>query len=285
MRGAHVLGLTAAAMICFAANSVLCRLALADPLIDPASFTAVRLVSGAGVLAALAASRGGAAVRALAQAGDWRSALALFIYAAAFSFAYLSLDASVGALILFSVVQATMIGFGLARGERFTWMQTLGALAAGAGLVYLLSPGLTAPPLVGAALMALAGAAWGVYSLFGRDARRHDATAVTAGNFLRAAPMGLALLPFAPALDLSLPGISLAVASGALASGGGYVLWYAALKNLKATEAGVVQLTGPVLAALGGVLFIGETLTWRFAVAAAAILGGVMLVLTARKPG
>jgi drug/metabolite transporter (DMT)-like permease len=284
MRGVHVIGLTALTMICFAANSVLCRLALADPLIDPASFTAIRLVSGAIVLGALVTLRAGGPTRNL-TAGDWKSAFALFTYAAAFSYAYVSLDASVGALILFGVVQATMIGYGLVRGERLGLVQTLGALLAAGGLFYLMLPGLSAPPLAGAALMALAGAAWGVYSLLGRTAKRQtfDTTSVTAGNFIRAAPMGLLLLPLAPQLDLSASGVALAIASGALASGGGYAIWYAALKGLNASEAAIVQLTVPVIAAAGGVLFIQEALTLRFFLAAAAILGGVAVVLTARN--
>lgn len=280
MAGARIAGLTTLAMICFAANSVLCRLALADPVIDPASFTAVRLLSGAAVLAAIVAVRDRSA-RNLG-AGDWKSAFALFAYAAAFSFAYVTLDASAGALILFGVVQATMIGVGLARGERLSPMQTLGAFMAAGGLAYLLLPGLSAPPLAGAALMALAGAAWGAYSLFGRGAGA-DSTSVTAGNFVRAAPMGLLLLPLAPYLELSATGVALAVASGALASGGGYAIWYAALKGLNASEAAIVQLTVPVIAALGGVIFIAETLTLRFVLAAALILGGVAIVLGMRK--
>jgi drug/metabolite transporter (DMT)-like permease len=280
MAGARIAILTTAAMICFAANSVLCRLALAEPLIDPASFTAVRLASGAVALAAIVAFRDRSVGRL--AAGDWKSAFALFAYAAAFSFAYVTLDASAGALILFGVVQATMIGVGVARGERLSPVQTLGAFMAAGGLVYLLLPGLSAPPLAGAALMALAGAAWGAYSLFGRGARA-DSTAVTAGNFLRAAPMSLLLLPLAPHLDLSTEGLALAIVSGALASGGGYVIWYAALKGLNASEAAIVQLTVPVIAALGGVVFIQETLSLRFALAAVLILGGVAIVLSLRK--
>lgn len=285
MAGGGALGLTALAMICFAANSVLCRMALADPQIDPASFTAIRLASGAVALAALVFLRERRSARALAG-GDWASAFALFLYAAAFSFAYVTLDASAGALILFGTVQATMIGASLMSGERLTLAQTAGALAAGGGLVYLLSPGLAAPPLAGALLMGVAGAAWGAYSLLGRDPARHGGgpTLATTGNFIRAAPMGLLLLaPFAANLRAEWEGVALAIASGALASGGGYVLWYAALKGLKGGEAAIVQLVVPVLAALGGVVFIGEVLTPRFAVAATAVLGGVAVVLTARR--
>lgn len=272
-------------MCAFAANSVLCRLALAHPVIDPASFTAIRLVAGAVMLAIIVAVRSGG-VAVLAKAGDWRSAFALFTYAAAFSFAYVTLDAKTGALILFGVVQATMIGVGLIRGEHLTGVQTIGALAAAAGLIYLLSPGLHAPPVMGAGLMAAAGAAWGAYSLFGRSAKsqQHEPTFVTAGNFLRAAPLALLLLaPFAGALHAETSGILLAIASGALTSGVGYVIWYAALKGLNASEAAIVQLTVPVIAAAGGMLFIHEALTLRFAIAAAAILGGVAIVLRAKR--
>jgi drug/metabolite transporter (DMT)-like permease len=278
--------LTAIAMCAFAANSVLCRMALATPVIDPVSFTAIRLSSGALALVALMALRGGDALKRVATAGEWRSAAALFVYAIAFSLAYLALSASVGALILFGCVQATMIGVGILRGERLTLAQTAGAVIAAAGLVYLLAPGLSAPPLQGAALMALAGAAWGAYSLFGRSARAKafDPGLVTAGNFLRAAPMALAPLSFV-GHALSTEGVVLAVISGAVTSGGGYVIWYAALKGLKASEAAIVQLTVPVLAALGGLALVHEPLTLRFALAAAAILGGVALVLLSARHG
>lgn len=269
-------------MCAFAANSVLCRLALSTPTIDAASFTAIRLVSGAIALAVLAMARGGGQFN---SAGDWRSAFALFVYAAAFSFAYITLHASTGALILFGLVQATMISVGFVRGERLTPLQTLGAIIAAAGLVYLLLPGLSAPPLAGAALMALAGAAWGAYSLFGRAAKGVDPALATTGNFLRAAPMGLALLvPFLSQLQLSTEGVLLAVASGAITSGMGYVIWYAALKGLSASEAAIAQLTVPVLAALGGLLLVHEPLTLRFVLAAAVILGGVAVVLRVAPP-
>lgn len=279
-----VIALTAFAMLCFAANSLLCRLALHDPSIDPASFTAIRLLSGAATLAVLAAVRQRDAVRNLTGAGTWSGAAALFIYAAAFSFAYVSLGASVGALVLFGCVQTTMIAVGLARGERMAPVQVAGALLAIAGLVYLLSPGLSAPPLTGASLMGAAGIAWGIYSLIGRSARNkdRDPTLVTAGNFLRAAPMALLLLPLNP-LSISTHGALLAIASGAIASGIGYAIWYAALKSLRASEAAIVQLTVPVIAAAGGALLLSEPLTLRLAIASVTILGGVAVVLTARR--
>jgi drug/metabolite transporter (DMT)-like permease len=275
--------LTAAAMICFAANSILCRMALARDEIDPASFTILRLLAGVAALAVLAGARRSGN---LLRAGSWAAALALFAYAAAFSFAYVTLGASVGALILFGAVQATMIGVGLARGERLSWPQALAALVAAGGLVYLLLPGVTAPPALGAGLMATAGVAWGVYSLLGRRSSGQgiDPTLATAGNFLRAAPMCLALAPLAIHGHASAAGAGLAAASGALASGGGYAIWYAALKGLNASEAGVVQLTVPAIAALGGVLLLGEALSARFLIAAAMIVGGVAAVLTLRRP-
>ena len=275
--------LTALAMVAFAANSLLCRLALVDPTIDPASFTAIRLVSGAITLALLVALRG--SVRNLAVAGSWRSAAALFGYAIAFSFAYVTLGASTGALILFGAVQITMISVGLLRGERLGALQWAGGLVAIGGLAYLLAPGLHAPSPIGAALMAGAGVAWGLYSLLGRSAHSQsfEPTTTTAGNFMRAAPMALLALPFAPQLDLSWHGVALAIASGAIASGLGYAVWYAALKGLRASEAAIVQLTVPVIAAAGAILLLSEALTLRFVLASAAILGGVALVLSAQR--
>jgi drug/metabolite transporter (DMT)-like permease len=281
--GGSTLLLTASAMVAFAANSLLCRLALVDPTIDPASFTAVRLLSGAITLALLVALRGGGAN--LIAAGSWRSGAALFGYAIAFSFAYVTLGASTGALILFGTVQMTMIGVGLVRGERLGALQWLGLLVAVGGLAYLLAPGLHAPAPLGAALMAGAGVAWGVYSLLGRSAhsQRFEPTTTTAGNFLRAAPMALLVIPFMPAITLSAHGVTLAIASGAIASGLGYAVWYTALKGLRASEAAIVQLTVPVIAAAGAIMFLSEALTFRFALASAAILGGVALVLSARR--
>jgi drug/metabolite transporter (DMT)-like permease len=274
------LALTALAMIAFAANSILCRMALTTPSIDAASFTAVRIVSGAIALAVIVMARGGAAK--IYAAGTWRGAAALVGYAIAFSFAYLALGASTGALILFGSVQITMIGVGLARGERLAPLQALGAAAAVAGLVYLLSPGLRAPPLMSALLMAIAGVAWGIYSLIGR-VQGLDPTLVTAGNFLRGAPLALLPLPFMPMLELSAPGVTLAIISGALTSGVGYAIWYTALKGLKASEAAIVQLTVPAIAAACAVVFLSEPLSFRFLIASVAILGGVALVLTTRR--
>ncbi|HET6719260.1 MAG TPA: DMT family transporter [Rhodocyclaceae bacterium] len=273
------LALTLLAMIAFAGNSLLCRLALKDTGIDAASFTAIRLLSGAIVLWLIVRLRH----RTVHGAGNWPSAVALFVYAAGFSYAYLSLPASTGALLLFGAVQATMIGYGLWRGERLRRRQTIGVGAALAGLVGLLLPGLSAPPVVGASLMLAAGVAWGVYSLRGKGGG--DATAVTAGNFLRSAPLALVLGVLAlPALSLDRAGVIYAIASGALASGVGYAIWYTALRGLNATSAASVQLSVPVLAAIGGLIFLGEVITPRLLWCSLAILGGIGLVIFDRRP-
>ena len=267
------------ALLAFAGNSLLCRLALKHTGIDPASFTSVRILSGALTLWLITRS----SRRNVSGAGNWPSALALFVYAAAFSYAYVSLPAATGALLLFGAVQATMIGYGLWLGERLLVRQWLGLLCAFAGLAGLMLPGLSAPPALGAALMLGAGVAWGVYSLRGKAAG--DPTRVTSGNFLRAAPMAalLSLLTVRwSAVDLA--GLGYALASGALASGVGYAIWYSALRGLKATSAATLQLSVPVLAALGGIVFLGEAVTERLLLASAAILGGIALVM-ARRAG
>ncbi|MES2958335.1 MAG: DMT family transporter [Pseudomonadota bacterium] len=276
---ARTLLLTAVAMLAFAANSLLCRVALQQTNIDPASFGSVRLVSGALVLAAIVRLPSGP--RAVART-DWLASTMLWLYVACFSFAYLSLAAGTGALILFGAVQITMFSAGLRAGERFTPAAWAGLVLALAGLLYLVSPGIAAPAPLGAALMAVAGIAWGVYSLRGRGAG--DPVAATAGNFLRAAPMALALsLVFASRFQVSSAGVAWAIASGALTSGLGYVVWYAALPGLSALRAATVQLSVPPLAAVGGVLLLSEALSMRLLLASAAILGGVALVLFSRS--
>jgi drug/metabolite transporter (DMT)-like permease len=275
----RILVLTALAMTAFAGNSLLCRLALKDTAIDAASFTTVRLLSGALMLWLVVRLRGGGA---RAGAGNWLSALALFAYAAGFSFAYITLPAATGALLLFGAVQATMIGHGLWRGERLRRAQSVGLVLALGGLVGLLLPGLSAPPLFGASMMLGAGVAWGVYSLRGRVAG--DATRVTAGNFLRAVPIAAALsVLMAGSMSLDRTGLAYAVASGALASGLGYAIWYTALPALKATKAATVQLSVPVLATLGGVAFLGEAVSLRLVAASIAILGGIALVILEKR--
>ena len=272
------MALTCLAMLAFAGNSLLCRLALKHTSLDASSFTALRLVSGALVLWLIVRVRHGQAV----SGGNWWSALALFAYAAGFSFAYIHLPAATGALLLFGAVQATMIAYGLARGERFRRPQLVGLLMALGGLVGLLLPGLSAPPLLGSVLMLGAGVAWGIYSLRGKGTG--DATLVTAGNFMRAAPLTVMMsLLLWSHTTLDTAGMVYAVASGALASGLGYTVWYTVLPALKATHAATVQLSVPVLATLGGVLFLGESITLRLVLASAAILGGIALVILEKR--
>ncbi|KKO43978.1 membrane protein [Arsukibacterium ikkense] len=271
----RVVTLTLMALIAFAGNSLLCRAALAHTEIDAASFTSIRLVSGALVLWALVVLRNSRGVRC---DGNWLSALALFIYAAGFSFAYIQLNTGVGALILFGAVQASMIAYGLWRGERFSGIQWLGLLLACAGLVGLLLPGLAAPPLSAAMLMLVAGVAWGVYSLRGKGAA--DPLQVTAGNFWRTVPMALLLsLLLLNQASFDRAGVWFALLSGALTSGVGYAIWYSALPLLKSATAATVQLSVPLLAALVGVLLLQEPVTLRLLLAGLAIVGGIALVV------
>ena len=317
--------LTLIAMLAFAANSLLCRMALGEQQIDAASFTAVRVLSGALTLTlfmlphwrrggrrselkmSLASllppsAQGGCARRHATSArplwcrslrsthptgvggspvAPWRTALMLFAYMIFFSFAYLSLSAGTGALLLFGAVQLTMILAAWRAGERFTPGSWLGLLLAVAGLVYLVSPGITAPDPIGAVFMLIAGLAWGLYSLLGRHAR--NPLEATAHNFLLAAPLAIATsVIFIGDFHISARGLGLAVASGAVASGLGYVVWYAALRGLTSTRAATVQLSVPVIAAIGGVLLLSEPVTLRLVLASAATLGGIALVLLQR---
>lgn len=278
MSYARIIVLTSLAMIAFAGNSLLCRLALNQTNIDAASFTAIRLISGAIMLWLVVQLRSGTQ----SGRGNWLSAFALFSYATGFSFAYVSLPTATGALLLFGAVQATMIGYGIWAGERLLKPQLFGLLLAFGGLVGLLLPGLTAPPLSGSILMLGAGVAWGIYSLRGKGAG--DPTKVTAGNFIRAVPIAAvlsAVMLNRTAVDAA--GFWYAVSSGALASGLGYAIWYTALPALKATNAATVQLSVPVIAALGGIIFLGEPITLRLAVASVAILGGIALVIMKKQ--
>jgi len=276
--------LTGLALVAFAANSVLCRLALGGATIDAASFTSVRLASGAAVLlfiSALVNKNSPSDWASPRRRFKFNSALLLFLYAAAFSFAYTNLTAGTGALILFGSVQATMLLAALASGERPHPAEWAGLALAVGGLVYLVLPGLAAPPLLGSACMAVAGVSWGLYSLAGRGAA--DPIAETTGNFVLALPPALAVNLFMyGGARVSATGVLFAVLSGGLASGVGYVVWYAALRNLTATRAATVQLTVPVLAAGGGVIFMSESVSLRLLVAAALILGGVALALSVR---
>jgi drug/metabolite transporter (DMT)-like permease len=275
-RAARTVIYTGLALIAFASNSILCRLALGEGAIDAGSFTAARLASGAVLLLAI---RGAAGTRAvLSNRSGWVSAAMLFSYATAFSFAYLRLGAGTGALVLFGAVQATMILGALRSGERFVPLEGIGLGLAVAGLIYLVSPGLTAPSPLGCALMTVAGVSWGVYTLRGRGTG--DPLGETARNFSRSLlfAVGIGLLAIR-GLHLTARGFLLAALSGSLASGVGYVLWYAALRNLTAMRAAAVQLSVPVLAALGGVLFLSEAVSFRLLVAAILVLGGVGLAI------
>jgi len=275
----RVFTLTLLAMIAFASNSLLCRAALKHTSIDAATFTFVRIFSGAAVLWVLIKMRKVTSK----ESGNWWSGLALFVYAAAFSFAYVDLAAGTGALLLFGAVQATMILWGFGKGERLDAIQIVGLLLAAAGLVVLLFPGLAAPPIGGSILMLAAGLAWGVYSLRGKSSR--DAIAATAGNFLRAVPFAaLVSVLVLSKMHLDSLGITYAVISGAITSGLGYVIWYAALAGLKAASAATVQLSVPVLAATGGILLLGEPITLRYAIASIAVLGGIFLAIIERRP-
>lgn len=261
-------------MAAFAANSVLCRMALKETGIDAATFTSARLLSAAAMLWLVMRWRRQASL----AHGNWRSALALFIYAAALSFAYRTIDTGAGALMLFGAVQATMVLAGFAAGERMNAVQGVGFVAAMAGLAVLATPGIEAPSMLDSLLMLLSGIAWGVYSLLGRGLP--NPAAVTAGNFLRAAPLaaGLSLVTL-PWLQLDARGILCAVLSGALSSGLGYVMWYRILQHMRTLTASAIQLSAPVLAMLSGIVLLDDVVTPDLVIASLLILGGIWLVL------
>ena len=274
----RVVALTVLAMAAFAANSLLCRMALAGTTIDAASFTAIRIACGAAMLAVILRSQG---KRPMAG-GSWPAAAMLFAYAAGFSFAYRELTAATGALLLFGAVQMTMLGYGFLRGERLGLLPSIGLLAALAGLGVLLIPGFETPSLTAGGCMVSAGLAWGVYSLLGKGAR--NPTEATAGNFLRAVPfaavLGLATMGTA---NVDRTGALYAAISGAVTSGLGYVLWYAVLPRLKATSAATIQLSVPIIATLGGALLLAEPITGRLLIASVAIIGGIALVIGSKR--
>ena len=279
--------LTIAALIAFAANSVLARIGLTLGEIGPWSFTLIRLISGALILTAIIGLKTQAKPQSqIWQSGSWRGASALLIYAVTFSYAYLSLPAGTGALILFAMVQITMLGAGLLMGERLSKLQWTGAALAMGGLIYLLTPNIAPPSPIGALLMGLAGVGWGAYSLLGRQTGI-DPSAQTAGNFLRAAPIillfSIPTLYVLPEARPATAGILLAMTSGAITSGLGYVIWYAALKSLTATRAGIAQLSVPPLAALGGILFLSEPISLRFVLATLIIFAGIFLAVLLPK--
>jgi drug/metabolite transporter (DMT)-like permease len=270
----RLFALTLLAMLAFAGNSLLCRVALRDTAIDAASFTSIRLVSGALILALIVRLQKGRP----GSGGSWKAAACLFAYAAGFSFAYRQLSAATGALLLFGAVQIAMLSWGLAKGERLRPLQLAGLFVAIGGLVYMLLPGLAAPPIEGAAFMIAAGIAWAGYSLLGRGTS--DPAAATAGNFLRAVPFAAALsLAVASRTSVDHTGALYAVASGAVTSGLGYVVWYAVLPSFKAATAAVIQLSVPAIAALGGVILLAEPLSNRLMIASVTILGGIALTI------
>jgi drug/metabolite transporter (DMT)-like permease len=278
----RTLVLTTLALVAFASNSVLCRFALADGSADPAAFTWIRLASGAlalWILVAATSRRGFSG-----WGGSWLSGAMLFLYAIGFSFAYGTLSVATGALILFPAVQMTMIGVGIARGERPTFLEWVGLAVAAFGIAYLMAPGVSAPEPMGAGLMAIAGVAWGVYSLRGKGVA--SPVSSTADNFVRSIPFAaLAGIAFASQFEVSPEGAALAAASGAITSGLGYVAWYAALPGLTATRAAIVQLAVPVVAAIGGVAFLSEPFSARLAISAVLTLGGVGLATITRTAG
>ncbi|WP_448680519.1 EamA family transporter [Pseudomonas nicosulfuronedens] len=277
MPSTRTLGLTGLAMIAFAGNSILCRLALKATSIDAVSFTGVRIFSGALMLVLLLKLRR----RAASEGGNWRAAAALFVYAAAFSYAYVQLDAGTGALLLFGAVQVTMILVGLLRGESLRGQALVGFLLALGGLLVQLLPSASAPPLAGALLMLLSGVAWGLYSLLGR--KGSDPLAITTGNFVRAIAFAALLAAFFHAdMRVDTLGVVYAVLSGAVASGIGYAIWYSALPGLSAIQGASVQLSVPILAALSGALLLGEAISLRLALVSLAVLGGIGLILQAK---
>ena len=268
---------TAFALVAFAANSLLCRMALGGQLIDPVSFTMIRLVSGALALI-LIMQWFGESNNAHEVKGSWGSGFALFVYAMAFSLAYVSLSAGMGALILFGSVQMTMISFALKSGEKLVLVQWIGLFAAIGGLLYLVMPGITAPDPLGALLMCISGIAWGVYSIRGKGIT--TPVVMTAWNFTRSAPMAIfALIIALSSVHIQLFGGLLALVSGVITSGMGYVFWYKALRSLTTTQASTVQLTVPVIAAFGGVAMLSEQVSLRLILGSAMILGGVFLAI------
>ncbi len=272
--------LTSITLIAFAANSLLTRMALGTGALDAASFVLIRLGSGAVMLLLLTSYTHKKLT--LKVKGEWLAALMLFVYALTFSFAYLQLDTGTGALLLFGAVQVTMILLGLRQGEKPHPSEWIGLLAALTGLVYLVLPGLAAPPLLGSGLMAIAGIAWGIYSLLGKSSKNPIEN--TTANFLRSVPFAIGVsLVALPQLNLSTRGILLAIASGAITSGLGYALWYQALKGLSATQAAIVQLVVPILAALGGIIFLEEVFSLRLGIASLLILGGIAIAVVGRR--
>lgn len=279
--GTRTVLLTTVAMLAFAGNSVLCRLALKDTDIDAASFSMIRLISGAVGLWLLLALRKQGAKNGKSVAGSWSGALALSIYLVTFTFAYIQLETGVGALLLFGTVQLSMLAYGFIRGERLVPWAIGGLLLSLGGLAALLIPGVSSPPTGSAVMMIVAGLAWGTYSLMGRNSA--DPLGLTAANFFKGIPIALLFcLPFIGDLQFDKWGAFYAILSGVLASGVGYAIWYAVLRDLNAMQASTVQLSVPIFASLAGVILLSEPLTMRMVAASLAVLGGIYLVLSAK---
>ena len=272
--------LTGLALVAFAANSVLCRLALGEKAIDASSFTIIRLLSGAIVLLILFKIKNNEL--SSNSKGSWYSGIMLFLYAITFSFAYITLDTGTGALILFGSVQITMIALSLLSGNRLHFTEWLGVIIAFAGFLYLIMPGVTAPSTTGFLLMTIAGVAWGIYTINGKGSK--NPLSDTTFNFLRTVPfIIIMLLVVLKDVNFTSKGILLAIISGGVTSGIGYTIWYMALKGLTSTQAAVVQLLVPVIAAFGGVIFIFEKITFRLSISSTMILGGILIVVMGKK--
>lgn len=266
---------TIIALVAFAGNSVLCRYALKGDAIDAASFTSIRLISGAVLLIFLVMLKNKGTLNL--KAGSWLSAFYLFVYMVTFSYAYITLDTGIGALILFGAVQMTMVIFSISKGKKLQLIEWVGLIIAFSGLALLLLPSGSAPSLTGFVLMAISGIAWGGYTLAGKGAK--SPLIATSNNFLRTLPLviGLVLFTFDSA-TISYDGVLLAVVSGALTSGLGYAIWYAALEGLKVTQAAVLQLTVPIIASFGGVIFTSEVITLQLVISSLCVLGGILII-------
>jgi len=280
----RTIALTLFALFAFAANSVLCRLALNAEQVNPADFTSIRLLSAALVLALIIIIKDKSVLRNINQYGSHSGALFLFVYAAGFSYAYITLSTATGALILFAAVQFTMLFRGWLVGNKMGYQEYTGIMLSLLGFIYFVFPELEKPSLVGCLLMVLAGIAWGMYSLIGANSTKplYD----TASNFIRLAPIAigsLVVMYFSLGIDISLKGLLYTFGSGALASGVGYTLWYQVLPKLKPSIAAVSQLSVPIWAALGGIVLVEEPVNLHLAVSASVILGGIMLVILAKK--
>lgn len=274
--------LTALALLAFAGNSILCRMALGEASIDAGSFTSIRLISGILTLLFIWKIKGGVSTRAESVRGSWYAAAMLFVYALTFSYAYIALDTGTGALILFASVQLTIILRSVLKGEKLHVAEWLGVFIAFAGFIYLVIPNVSTPSLTGFVLMSVSGIAWGFYTLAGKGSE--NPLADTTFNFFRTLPLALLCLALTfKFAALSAEGVVLAVVAGSVTSGIGYTIWYMALRDISALQASVVQLLVPVIAAISGWVFLEEALSLRLALASAAILFGILMVILARQ--